>query len=235
MRLICFPYAGGSASVFVPLSAALWPDIEVIAVQYPGRQDRMGETPLDGIIAIADRVADLLEPWIASPFAFFGHSMGAMVAFETTRLLRRRGGPAPMTLFASARRAPSAGLDRIRDLDDDSLIAELTELCGTDPAVIADPDLLRIILPTVRADFRAVQEYRYVPTTPGPDLECPVVAVLGDRDPLVSADQAAVWATHTAKDCSVHVLEGDHFYLVPRLPQLADLVRSQCLRRSLTQ
>lgn len=217
LRLFCFPYAGGAANAFAPLSAALRPGIEVIALQYPGRQDRANEAPIEDICVIAEQIADQFGPWTAEPFAFFGHSMGAMVAFETARLLP----VPPMALFASARKAPCAGPGPVRDTSDDALIRELTRLCGTDAAILADPELLEVILPVIRADFRAVQAYRY---RPGAKLSCPVVAMLGCSDPLVSAEEAARWAEHTTAGCSVHVFEGDHFYLVPRLPQLAELI-----------
>lgn len=216
-RLFCFPYAGGAANAFAPLSAALRPDVQVIALQYPGRQDRAHEAPIEDIGMIAEQIADQLGPWTTAPFAFLGHSMGAMVAFETARLLPM----APIALFASARRAPCAGPGPLRDTGDDALIRELTMLSGTDAAILGDPELLEVLLPVIRADFRAVQAYRY---HPGSKLSCPVVALLGDSDPLVSAEEAARWAEVTTAGCNVHVFEGDHFYFVPRLSQLTDLI-----------
>lgn len=224
-RLLCFPHAGGAASAYFALSAALAPAIEVTAVQYPGRQDRGRENPIEGLTAVADDVARLLED-DGRPYALFGHSMGALIAFEAARRLERLGGRGPDALFASAHRDPGAALNVPTDLDDASLVALLDALSGTDDAIIRDEALLELVLPALRGDYRALGRYRY---EPGPALRCPLIVALGDADPEVSPVEARRWARFTEASCAVHVFPGGHFYLQDRLPELAELVRSVCL------
>ena len=131
-RLFCFPHAGGSAAYYFPFSRELAPGVDVLAVQYPGRQDRRHEPLIDSIPELADRVAEILAGLAASPFAFFGHSMGAIVAFEVALRLRDYSGVSPTRLFVSGRRAPSTKRPRSA-YDDASLIAEMRRLGGTDP------------------------------------------------------------------------------------------------------
>nr|WP_236700637.1 alpha/beta fold hydrolase [Allosalinactinospora lopnorensis] len=164
-RLICLPHAVGSASSFFWLSHALSPEIEVLSVQYPGRQDRHREHPIGDIHELADRVLGALEGSLDRPFAFFGHSMGALIAFETALRLAQRAGRRPLRLFASSRSAPSRRGGEVLDFDDDaSLIARLRKLGGTNEQFLADPELLATVLPVARADYRAVETYAGAPT-----------------------------------------------------------------------
>jgi surfactin synthase thioesterase subunit len=225
-RLVCFPHAGGAAGVFRPLAGALHPQIETMAVQYPGRHDRSQDEPVEAIEALAWQVAEALQPWDGARVAFLGHSMGALVAFEAARRLQALTGAAPQALLASGRRAPHEASE-VPDPDDTaSLLAELRRLSGTGAAVLTDDSLLDVVLSPLRSDLRAVRAYRY---RPAPVLACPIVAILGDRDPLLAPADALGWGAHTMAGCTVHVFDGDHFYLVPRLAEVAALVRSVCL------
>ncbi|CAM5737924.1 Thioesterase OS=Streptomyces tendae OX=1932 GN=GUR47_36995 PE=3 SV=1 [Streptomyces tendae] len=193
-RLVCFPHAGGAASFYFPLSAALAPGAEVLAVQYPGRQDRRGEPCVDSVPALADAVVRELRQWQDRPLALFGHSMGASVAFEVARRLEAEGS-VPTALFVSGRRSPRLVRDEgIHRADDDALIAHLARLSGTDARILGDPELLELILPAMRADYRAAETYRW---TPGPPLRCPLSVLTGDDDPQFSPAEARDWATHT--------------------------------------
>ena len=223
-QVVCFPCAGGSAGAFFDLSAALSPEIEVLAVQYPGRQDRSRERPSTDLAELADEITDQLLARLgpAERPALFGHSMGSLVAFETALRLERAG-RRPTVLFASSHRAPVDSGTGLDGLDDASITEELARLSGTDPEVLADEGLMELILPVLRADYTALARYRHVP---GLLLACPVVAALGDADPEVSPEEAARWAEHTGAASSVRVFDGDHFYLKPRLHELADLVRT---------
>ncbi|MFE0027837.1 thioesterase II family protein [Amycolatopsis sp. NPDC059021] len=212
VRLVCLPHAGGSASFFFPVAKALAPAVEVLGVQYPGRQDRRHEPPLDSIDALAGRILEVLRHFDDRPLALLGHSMGAIIGYELALRMADAGLPAPVHLFASGRRAPSRYRDDdVHDVSDDRLVAELRKLGGSDAAMLADPELLEMILPAIRGDYRAVETYRH---EPGRKLDCPITAFTGDRDPRVSVAEARAWAEHTTGPAELRVLPGGHFFLV---------------------
>ncbi|MFE7129680.1 thioesterase II family protein [Streptomyces sp. NPDC057638] len=214
-RVVCFPHAGGSASFYHPVSRALQPEIEVLTIQYPGRQDRRGEEPLTDIATLADRVYEALRPELErSPRpAFFGHSMGATVAFEVA-LRMRRDGLAPSVLIASGRRAPSHHRSEGVHLKDDAgLVAEIRGLSGTDARLLDDEEMLGAILPAMRADYRAIE--RYVGDADAV-VDCPVEVFVGDSDEQVTLEEAHAWERHTTGECVVRVFQGGHFYLMAR-------------------
>ncbi|MER6569566.1 alpha/beta fold hydrolase [Streptomyces sp. NPDC001093] len=222
-RLVCFPHAGGSASFYFPVSRAMSPGVDVLAVQYPGRQDRRHEPCVDSIPRLADLLVDEVRPWFDRPVTFFGHSMGASLAFELASRLEAEG-LVLHGLFASGRRAPSTVRDeRVHLLDDDGLIADITRLSGTDTQVLGDPEILRMILPSVRADYRAAETYRY---TPGPKLRCPVFALTGDADPQVTLDEARAWSEHTSGAFTLGVFPGGHFYLNSRAAEVMAAIKN---------
>ena len=209
-RLICFPHAGGSATFYFPVAQALSPAVDVLCLQYPGRQDRRGEPCIDDIGTLADLITAELRPWLDRPFTLFGHSMGATLAFEVALRLER-GGSTALGLFASGRRAPSRHRDeRVHLASDDRLITEIRKLEGTESRVFEDEEILRMILPAVRGDYRAAETYRY---RPGPALSCPVTVLTGDSDPHVTLDEAEAWEEHTSGRFRLRVFQGGHFYL----------------------
>lgn len=208
--LVCLPHAGGSAPFFFPVSRALSPSVDVLAVQYPGRQDRRGERCVDDLGELADLVTRELRPALDRPVALFGHSMGATLAFEVARRLEAEG-TVPLALFASGRRAPSRHREeRVHLTDDAGLVADLKRLSGTDAQVLGDDEMLQAILPAVRSDYKAAETYRY---RPGPRLSCPVVALTGDADPHVTMAEAEAWGEHTDAGFTLRVFPGGHFYL----------------------
>ncbi|MFE3643182.1 thioesterase II family protein [Streptomyces sp. NPDC059169] len=220
-RLVCFPHAGGSASFYHPVSAALSPGVDVLAVQYPGRQDRRQEPAVDDIGLLADLIAEALEAWTDRPLTFFGHSMGAVVAFEVARRLERDG-DGPVRLFASGRRAPSAYRDeQVHRRDDDGIVAELRALSGTDSRVLDDEEMLRMVLPALRSDYKAVETYR---CEPGAVVRCPVTVLVGDDDSKTSLGEARSWDSHTTGTCDLQVFPGGHFYLVDRPKEVMDVL-----------
>ncbi|MDT0571844.1 alpha/beta fold hydrolase [Streptomyces sp. DSM 3412] len=228
-RLVCFPHAGGSATYYHPVSRALSPEIDVVAVQYPGRQERRTEPLVDSIEELADLIVPELEPWIDRPLTFFGHSMGASLAYEVALRLEARG-TTLLGLFASGRRAPSRWRDeRVHQSGDEGLLRELRGLSGTDPAVLGDEDVLRMILPAVRSDYRAAETYR---PQQGPRLGCPVVVMIGNSDPKVSEDEARSWAEHTAKDTTFRFFDGGHFYLNSHAPEVLREIRQFVAERA---
>jgi surfactin synthase thioesterase subunit len=226
-RLVCFPHAGGSATFYYPVAQSLAPAIDVLAIQYPGRQDRHTEPAVDSVHTLADLVVEELVGWADRPLTLFGHSMGAMLAFEVANRLQRRG-ITPLGLFASGRRAPSTYRDeQVHRADDDGLIADMKRLSGTDEQVFANEDIMRMILPAVRSDYRAVETYRH---RPGPPLECPITALTGDSDPQVTLGEVQAWAEHTAGRFRLRTFTGGHFFLNAHAPQvireIADFVRA---------
>lgn len=225
VRLVCLPHAGGSASFFFPLSRALADRVRVLGVQYPGRQERYDEPVIDDLHVLADRVAEVLVARPSGPYALFGHSLGGALAYEVAVRLRDAGQPAPVRLFVSGRRAPSRyreGTVHLRD--DDGIVAELRRLSGTHQDVLGDPDLLRLVMPALRGDYRAIETYRPRSDVP---LDCPVTVLTGDRDPVVSLDEAHDWGRHTTGPTIVRVFSGGHFFLVDHAATIADLVRDE--------
>jgi surfactin synthase thioesterase subunit len=211
VTLACFPHAGGSASFFFPVSRAIAPEIDVLAIQYPGRQDRYTDTCLESIKDFADFSFEALKPWLDRPMALFGHSMGAIIAFEVAQRMERTAGVSPVVLFASGRRAPSRYRDEAVHLkDDDALVAKLISLSGTDAKLLGDEEVLRMIMPAVRGDYTAVETYR---SSPDASLNCPIVVYTGDTDPEVTPDEAADWHKHGTAGVDIKVFPGGHFFL----------------------
>ncbi|ANN16930.1 oleoyl-ACP hydrolase [Amycolatopsis orientalis] len=217
MRLVAFPHAGGSASAYRALSSLLSPAVEVHSAQYPGRQDRLGEPVIDDLHVLADRLVDVVSA-LPKPFALFGHSMGAIVAFEVTRRLEARG-LVPAALFVSARRGPDLYKENAHHLaDDTTFLAEVGRLGGTAAMVLDDPDIRALALPALRGDYKAVETYRY---RPGPDVSCPVVALAGDADPVLDVQDLENWREHTTGTFETELFEGGHFYLDDNLDAVA--------------
>ncbi|MFC0040248.1 alpha/beta fold hydrolase [Actinomadura rayongensis] len=212
VRLFCLPHAGGSAVAFRSWPKEISPAVEVHAVQYPGRADRLRDPLVPDAGRLARLVAGAMGPLLDRPAALFGHSMGALVAFEVARLLQERGTPVAH-LFVSGTRPPHDRDDEsISGLDDDGLIGAMTRLGGTDAEILRDPEMRELVLPYVRNDFRLVEDYRYVP---GPALTSPVTALVGDADHRVDEPSAARWGELTSAPFALRVLPGGHFYLVP--------------------
>ncbi|MEV5975213.1 alpha/beta fold hydrolase [Streptomyces sp. NPDC051921] len=209
-RLICFPHAGGSATYFFPVSQGMPSSVEVLALQYPGRQERRTEPCVEDLHVLADLVHEELRPWVDRPFALFGHSMGASLAFEVARRLEADG-IVPQAVFASGRRAPSRFRDeRVHLMDDATLIADLKRLAGTDPRMLGEEEVLRMILPALRSDYTAAETYR---VRPGRKLAAPVLVFTGADDPQVTLDEANAWSEHTTAEFRLRVLPGGHFFL----------------------
>ncbi|MBL1103062.1 thioesterase [Streptomyces sp. 5-8] len=224
VRLFCFPHAGGAASYFFPWSRSLPADIEVLAVQYPGRQDRRSEPCIRAVPELADRIHAAIRPRLAQPFAFFGHSMGAVLAFEVASRIARDEGVAPAHLFVSGRRAPSrVRHEELHRAGTAALVAEVRALGGTDPRVLADKDLLDLVLPTIRADYTAIETYRF---DSAPPLSCDVTAMVGDSDPKASIDDTAAWSQHTLGRFDLRIFPGDHFYLDECRAGVLDVIAS---------
>lgn len=210
-QVICLPHAGGSAGAYRWLAGALAPEIEVLCLQYPGRQDRLRERPLEDVGELATEVVRALAGSWTPRTVVFGHSMGAVVAFEAVRLVEQIHGRTVAGLIVSAREAPSLRQNRdIHRAGDDTLVAELAELGGTEAGVLADEELRPIVLPAVRADYRAVENYWCAADAL---VSCPIVAYRGDDDPRLRPDNVLRWEFHTTATVRHRRFPGGHFYL----------------------
>ena len=221
-RIVAFPHAGGSASYFHPLSTRLSAAADVVTVQYPGRQNRSTEPCVDTIDELARLIAAELRPFTDRPLALFGHSMGAAIAFEVARLLSGPG-RGPSHLFVSSRRAPTSPRPgrQLHLGTDQELLDEVGRVSGTDPEVLRDEALRRLILPALRADYRAIETYRY---RPGARLSCPITALTGESDPTVHILDVLGWQAETDAAFAARVFPGGHFYLNELLSEVADTV-----------
>lgn len=227
LRLYCFPYAGGSASVFHSWRAALAPEIDVIAVQMPGRAERLLDPMPRRIEPLLAALAEAIAPRAGRRFAFFGHSLGGLVAFELARLLQRRGADMPERVIVSGCDAPGhRKADRaLHRLDDEAFVQVLRGYNGTPPEILANRELLRLLLPAVRADFEISENY--VPLQDAP-LNRPLTVLAGVHDERDSDDAVDGWSRETRAGCDVHWFDGDHFFINPH----RDAVLA-CVRRAL--
>ena len=228
-RLFCFPYAGGSAAVFREWPAGLAPDIEVFPALLPRRGARMAEPPLTRISSIVEGLAAGIRPHLDRPFALFGHSMGALIAFELARRLRAEAGVEPAHLFVAGCRAPHLpDTDpAFRDRTDDEFIEHLRGLNGTPAEVLEHPQLMALMLPLLRADFEAVETYRY---EAGPPLGCRVSAYGGLYDSAVKRESLEAWREQTGGEFVLRMFDGDHFFINRAAPQVLRMLDRELAR-----
>lgn len=212
LRLFCFHHAGGGAWNY-----RTWPDqlpasIELCAVELPGRGFRLTETPFTHLDALVRPLADALMPYFDKPFVFFGHSMGGLVSFELTRFLRRNFSLKPRHLFISGHRAPQLPDHDppLHQLPEPQFLEELRTLEGTPEAVLENAELMQLLLPTLRADFRVVETYTYTPELP---FNFPITAFGGWQDRKVSYDELNAWQAQTQAGFSLQMFPGNHFFL----------------------
>ncbi|HWG98570.1 MAG TPA: alpha/beta fold hydrolase [Pilimelia sp.] len=212
LRLVCLPHAGGGASAFRSWPHLLPEDVDMLAVCYPGRQDRFREPCVERMDVMADLVTEALLPYAGEPLAVFGHSMGASIAYEVAVRMEQRHGRRLAALFVSGQAPPHRA--RYRDAHlrgDDALIADVRWLGGSGADAPAHPDLIELVLPALRADYALLAGYRRDPLYV---LGTPVVAYAGRDDGEVSPDALARWADVTEAGLTVRMFPGDHFYLV---------------------
>ncbi|AWW35618.1 thioesterase II family protein [Streptomyces cadmiisoli] len=225
LRLVCFPHAGGAASSFRSWAHLVPDDVELLAVRYPGREDRLFEPPAERMEELAEPLADACATLTGSPLALFGHSMGASVAFEVTvRLARTPGAAGAEALFVSGRAGP--GRNRHRDLadaTDEKLVEDLIAMSGATAEALANEELRELFLPAVRADYRLIE--RYAASVPTPTLDLPVYAYYGDQDDEIDEDSVNAWSAVTRSTFVARSFPGGHFYLDDRTaPLVADVL-----------
>ncbi|MFP2906883.1 beta-ketoacyl synthase N-terminal-like domain-containing protein [Pyxidicoccus sp. 3LFB2] len=236
LRLFCFPFAGGGASTYRGWDKALPRGVDVCRIQFPGRESRYGEPPVEHLSVLLDTLERELAPLLDLPFAFFGTSMGGLLAFELARRIRARRGVTPVRLFTAASYAPHRGPS--------APLAELirTGVHSADPALLrrfkvvpdalfASPDMLALVLPPLYADLKLVGSYQYADE---PALACPITALCGTQDPLMTRDNAASWSHHTVADFSLRMIAGEHLFVRTAPEAVLDVVREE-LSRHLAQ
>jgi surfactin synthase thioesterase subunit len=203
------PYAGGNSRIFAGWPAGL-PDYEVVVVALPGRDRRFAEPAPHRMADLVPLLAAGIAPRLDRPYGLFGHSMGALIAFELSRELRRAGAAAPAHLVLSACRPPALRRPRPPDTDTKSLLRRLKQLGGTPAAALADPELLQVLLPVLRADFALVDSYT---AAPEPPLSVPITAVAGEDDEDAAPAVMRAWAAETTGPFALTSLPGGHFFL----------------------
>jgi len=236
VRLVCFPNAGSGAASYRAFAPLLSPAAELVVVRLPGREARIAEQPHRRLSELVPQLAGELRECLdvgTRALAFFGHSMGALVAFELARHLRRGGFRVPDQIIASGRPAPHVpyppGYEFVHTLPEDRLVRRLRAYSGTPDELLADPDLLAMFLPTLRADFEVVETYQHHPEPP---LPCGISAYGGMADDEVPPATVASWAEHTSGAFRLRLFDGGHFYLDDNRPGVAravlDDLRSWC-------
>lgn len=228
IRLFCFPYAGGGASIFYRWQNNLPAAIQPCPVQLPGRENRIAEPPFESVISLRFELGDCLDPYLDRPFALFGHSMGALIAFELARELRRREKPLPSHLFVSGRRAPQVTANKppIHQLPDSEFMDELRMLQGTPEEVLANEELIQLVLPTLRADFALCETYRYYSEEP---FDFPITALAGTGDADTSLEEIGEWRRQTDSQFRLHELPGNHFFLNTQSREILRIIEESLL------
>lgn len=212
MRLYCFPYAGASHTTFQHWRALLRNDVDLALVKLPGRGARLNEPPAPSIDALAQSLAQAIARDASRPYAFFGHSMGALLAFETARRLAVEFDSSPAALFISGRTAPSAHALRphVAGLPDPALAQHVRSMGGMPQEILECPEWLEFFLPIIRADFALCERYQYRRTSP---LSCPITVFAGENDAHVPLPQLDGWSQESTHHCHTRIFPGGHFFL----------------------
>lgn len=229
IRLYCFPFAGGNSASYRTWPDGLWPDVEVRCVELPGRGGRLREPLFRAAAPLVEAMGDAFRADVSGRYAFFGHSMGAILAFELARTMRRNRLPMPEMIFVSGHAAPHLP-DRRKEwhkLPDDQLVRELRTLGGTPAEVFEHPELLELLLPIIRADLEVNELYAYVDEEP---LDVPFVLFGGADDTDVPIEDLDAWGSQTTAGCEREVVPGDHFFLHSAERLVLDSVRRRILR-----
>jgi len=212
LRIFCLPFAGGGATIYRDWGKLLGSTIEVCPIQLPGRESRFSEPAFTEAQALAQALSNQLQPYKDKPFVLYGHSMGALVAFELTRVLQDAGFKMPETLILGAHRA--AHLPRTREtfysLDDKTFIQKLQRFGGFPEEVLASEELMQLLMPTLKADFKLCDTYVYSDQEP---LNCPIHVFSGATDREAPYDVMEAWRQHSSIGTQMHVFQAGHFFI----------------------
>ncbi|MGF0176743.1 thioesterase II family protein [Streptomyces sp. Marseille-Q5077] len=218
IRVFCFPHAGAGAAAFTPWAKSLLPDAELCAIRLPGRENRIDEAPFEDLGLLVDELRRAVGPLTDRPFLFVGHCSGSLVAWELARRMRDEGAALPTALYVSSIAGPGRrSSESIHLLPREAFFERVAQYGGIDPSVLDDPEVMEVFETTIRADFRTVEESRYVPTEP---LGVPIVAVGGKDDPFVTFEDLAAWRAETSEAFSLHHIDAGHFVLDPTMERV---------------
>lgn len=227
-RLICFPHAGGGAAAFTDWAQLLPAEIELAAVQLPGRQNRITEELFTEVEPLVNVLCQAMRPVLDGNVAFFGHSGGATLAFEVARALRQRGLPGPTRLFLSSEPAPGPRrVRRLHDLPDEEFRAEVLRMGGIEPEIASEEDIMQVLLPTLRADFALWEEHQVAGGAP---LDIPITVLGGRGDDRAPADLLLQWQDFTTAGLTSHLYDGGHFYFLDRLDEVIGVMSRTMLQ-----
>ncbi len=223
VRLFCFPYSGGGAAVFRTWADFLPADVELCAVRLPGRETRFRETPFTRLDPLIEATAAGLLPYMDKPFAFFGHSLGALIGYVMALYLRQKQAAQPFHLFVSGRRAPHRPSlhPPVHQADEATFLNRLRNMGGTSPKFFEMPELIEMMMPMLRADFAIWETYEHVEQSP---LSCPITAIGSEEDTEAKPADIAAWQCYTNSTFSLHMFSGGHFFWQEQLPQLLALI-----------
>jgi medium-chain acyl-[acyl-carrier-protein] hydrolase len=229
LRLVCVPHAGAGAAAYRPWATLLPAHVELWAAELPGRATRIAEPPVRDLLALAGLLAGAVRAQVPGPFCLFGHSLGALVAFEACRHLARAGAALPRHLIVSGRRAPRFRRERasIASLPDAELARVVAERYDGIPAAVLDqPELLALFLPALRADLAALEGYRY---EGGPPLPLPITALAGEGDEHAPLPEVAAWGEETSASFALRTFPGGHFFIHARREAVIELLAREAL------
>jgi len=234
VNLICFPHAGGGASFFRRWHEYCPADVEIDAVQLPARENRLTESPCHSFEVLIAAVASAILRNCRAPFAFFGHSMGALISYEVTRYIGRHSSRLPVCLFVSAQPAPNTGWNGLgtHNYSDELLAKEMERLAGTPSEILGEAGALAVFLRTFRADLQLLESYTYAPDL---QLRCPIVVFGGNCDPTVGVADLAEWRSFTTDRFALHTFHGGHFYLRDCLPTILEIIIENIKSTTLAQ
>lgn len=229
LRLFCFHYAGGNANIFRSWYKNLPQQIEVLPVELPGHGTRLREGLFNDLPSLVEEIGKAIVTSLDKPFAFFGHSMGALISFELARFLRRHRLRLPEHLFVSAHIAPhlQGKHEPIHNLPDDEFIRELRSLNGTSDEVLRNRELMALLQPVLRADFKVCETYQF---RKQPPLNIPITAFGGMEDNDVTETELKAWQEHTTSDFKLQMLPGDHFFIHSQQAEILKIVSQEILR-----
>ncbi|SFX54285.1 Surfactin synthase thioesterase subunit [Thermoactinomyces sp. DSM 45891] len=220
IKLLCLPYAGGSARVFFDWKNDLHADIELIPIELPGRGKRFGESLISDFSQLVEDIYQSIKNEINSgPYCFFGHSMGALIVFEVMRRLKSENQPMPACCILSGKNPPHVPLrNHIHTLDDEAFLAKIFGYGGTPTDMLNNEELASIFLPIIRSDFQAIELYE--PPADREQMDCPFIVLYGTEDPYVSTALVKEWGLYTSSSCELYAYSGGHFFIQEQRDQV---------------
>lgn len=229
LRLFCFGHSGSAASIFRNWQPQFSPCIEIWPLQLPGRETSFSEPLITSLNVLIDKLYPNILPLMEAPFAMFGHSLGALIAFELARKIENSPVKANLRkLFVSACSAPSVLTNEssIHSLPDEAFLETLIHYGAMHPQLLENKDALKVLLPRIRADFSVFETYRYSPVPP---LETPIVALAGQHDTVICEENITAWKNHAKESFSFYSFSGGHFYPQTNLQDLCHMINQHLI------